>query len=197
MRRGGAAMDGELIVPRFQPTSQKDRTRLKILEAFRKDVGDFSVAEICRAAGVSRKSFYACFSSKHDIINWWSQYCEPFFLDEIGRTLDPLTGYRGHFRILFKDFGVVRAYTEQYGCIPFGKNEIASRRNKTLTSTLEDYRHLHVDERLRFSVETFSKLESSVAAEWALSPGRDVDELAQHMVDIIPPNLMRALGFEP
>ncbi len=72
--------------------------RNKILQALlsaikEKPLDKISIEDICHASGISRSSFYRCFSSIKDITIWYCTYCALLGRDQIGRTLTIAEGH--------------------------------------------------------------------------------------------------------
>lgn len=183
---------GSVVMPRLN-VSGKDARRLAIIDAMPDEMDDYSVESICRAAGVSRKVFYSCFSSKHDMANWWSSYCERFYLDEMGRTLGVYDAYVYHFTLMNEHDPCFRSYTRIYGVSSFGEGSIVRRRCETLLTTLRDYRHVPIDERMSFCVRTFASLEVQLASTLGLDQSIAPEQEAQNCVDMMPSMLVDAL----
>ena len=144
--------------------------KMKILHAVNKSLDQITVAEICRNAGISRQTFYRHFESKYDIPWWYSIFCRQFYLNEIGRTIDWKTGYYHHLRLIAQERDFFRESIQYSINTPFGQTIMPENRKAVLLDTLENYRHVEVNDNLRFIVEVFSKLECEVMNDMV---GRD------------------------
>lgn len=140
--------------------------KMKILHAVNKSLDQITVAEICRNAGISRQTFYRHFESKYDIPWWYSIFCRQFYLNEIGRTIDWKTGYYHHLRLIAQERDFFRESIQYSINTPFGQTIMPENRKAVLLDTLENYRHVEVNDNLRFIVEVFSKLECEVMNDW-------------------------------
>lgn len=74
------------VKPSMIPADYQER--IQILHAITRPIEDVTVSEICRSCGISRKRFYALFSSKYEVTHWYLNFCFSVSLYEIGRTLD-------------------------------------------------------------------------------------------------------------
>ena len=138
------------------------RTKMKILHAVDKSLDRITIAEICENAGISRQTFYRHFQSKYDIPWWHSIFCRQFYLNEIGRTIDWKTGYYHHLRLIAQERDFYRKSIQYSINTPFGQTVMPENRKTVLLETLEKYRHVTVNDNMRFIVEIFSKLECEV-----------------------------------
>ena len=67
-------------------------------------------------------------------------------------------------------------------------------RKAVLLDTLENYRHVEVNDNLRFIVEVFSKLECEVMNDWFRSDEpTDLARWTDDLVSLVPDRLYRAL----
>jgi AcrR family transcriptional regulator len=183
----------QLAIPRLTELTHKDEVRLKVIHSIDNSFRRFSVNELCEAAGISRKSFYTCFSSKHDIFDWYSSYCERIYLNEIGRTLDIETGYAYHYALLDETTEAYQIYLRFYPEVRFNMNSIAARRYTIFCETLRDYRKIEVDDMLEFCVRAFTNLEASQAAVWSRAGLLDAELKARYMKAVMPSLLRDAL----
>ncbi len=173
------------------------QTKMKILHAVDKSLDRITVAEICRNAGISRQTFYRHFSSKYDIPWWYSIFCRQFYLNEIGRTIDWEPGYYHHLLLLTREADFYRKALQFSINTPFGQTVMPENRTAVLLDTLENYRHIEVDDNMRFIVETFSKLESEILNDWFRSdiPIEPV-VWAENLASLVPNRLYYALHIE-
>lgn len=167
--------------------------KLKILHAVDKPLEEISVKEICEKAGISRDTFYRHFSSKYDIAIWHGKLVQTAYIDEAGRTLDLLTGYRHHFRVLAEEYVFYRSAFKNLGRANNEFPEMNDHRKQTLIETLRDYRHVDIDDDMLFCIDAFVQLETMLITRW-LSDGcsLDSDTFASRMVSMIPNRLYDA-----
>ena len=121
--------------------------KMKILHAVNKSLDQITVAEICRNAGISRQTFYRHFESKYDIPWWYSIFCRQFYLNEIGRTIDWKTGYYHHLRLIAQERDFFRESIQYSINTPFGQTIMPENRKSVLFDTLENYRHVEVNDK--------------------------------------------------
>ena len=77
---------------------------------------------------------------------------------------------------------------------PFGQTIMPENRKAVLLDTLENYRHVEVNDNLRFIVEIFSKLECEVMNDWFRSDEPiDLARWTDDLVSLVPDRLYRAL----
>ena len=77
---------------------------------------------------------------------------------------------------------------------PFGQTIMPENRKAVLLDTLENYRHVEVNDNLRFIVEVFSKLECEVMNDWFRSDEpTDLARWTDDLVSLVPDRLYRAL----
>lgn len=168
--------------------------KMKILHAVNKSLDQITVAEICRNAGISRQTFYRHFESKYDIPWWYSIFCRQFYLNEIGRTIDWKTGYYHHLRLIAQERDFFRESIQYSINTPFGQTIMSENRKAVLLDTLENYRHVEVNDNLRFIVEVFSKLECEVMNDWFRSDEpTNLARWTDDLVSLVRDRLYRAL----
>ena len=173
------------------------RTKMKILHAVDKSLDRITIAEICENAGISRQTFYRHFESKYDIPWWHSIFCRQFYLNEIGRTIDWKTGYYHHLRLISQERDFYRKSIQYSINTPFGQTVMPENRKTVLLDTLENYRHVVVNENMRFIVEVFSKLECEVLNDWFRSDApTDLVRWTDDLVSLVPDRLYRALKID-
>lgn len=177
--------------------SHEVNMRLRIMRTIDRSLDDISVREICERAGISRWTFYHYFDSKYDIPVWHGILVQQFYVDKIGRTLDWETGYQNNFRLLSeeKDFYAnCMRYTANNSD---GLNLMEEHRKSVIFETLSDYRHVEVDDDLRFCVEAFVHNETYMVARW-MRDGCEPDYqlFAKRMVEAVPTRLFELMGGE-
>ena len=196
-RRKGFALLPNLAQGEDVFGSPEIRTKMKILHAVDKSLDRITIAEICENAGISRQTFYRHFESKYDIPWWHSIFCRQFYLNEIGRTIDWKTGYYHHLRLIAQERDFYRKSIQYSINTPFGQTVMPENRRTVLLDTLENYRHVTVDENMRFIVEVFSKLECEVLNDWFRSDApTDLVRWTDDLVSLVPDRLYRALKIE-
>ena len=92
--------------------------------------------------------------------------------------------------------GILKDYSLRFQkrTTPFGQTIMPENRKAVLLDTLENYRHVEVNDNLRFIVEVFSKLECEVMNDWFRSDGpTDLARWTDDLVSLVPDRLYRAL----
>lgn len=195
---GGKAVITDLMAGESIFSSSDLSTKMKILHAVNKSLDQITVAEICRNADISRQTFYRHFESKYDIPWWYSIFCRQFYLNEIGRTIDWHTGYYHHMRLIAQERDFFRESIQYSINTPFGQTVMPENRKTVLLDTLENYRHVPVNDNLLFIVEVFSKLECEVLNDWFRSDEpTDLARWTDDLVSLVPDRLYRALEIPP
>lgn len=192
-------MNGGFVLPNLTHgegifDSPELKAKLRILHAVDKSLDRMTITEICKNAGISRQTFYRHFKSKYDIPWWYCIYCRQFYLNEIGRTIDWKTGYYHHMRLIAQERDFFRKSIQYSINTPFGQTIMPENRQAVLFDTLENYRHVTVNDNLRFIVQVFSKLECEVLNDWFRSDGpTDLMRWTDDLVSLVPDRLYRAL----
>ena len=92
--------------------------------------------------------------------------------------------------------GILKDYSLRFQkrTTPFGQTIMPENRKAVLLDTLENYRHVEVNDNLRFIVEVFSKLECEVMNDWFRSDEpTDLARWTDDLVSLVPDRLYRAL----
>ena len=92
--------------------------------------------------------------------------------------------------------GILKDYSLRFQkrTTPFGQTIMPENRKVVLLDTLENYRHVEVNDNLRFIVEIFSKLECEVMNDWFRSDEpTDLARWTDDLVSLVPDRLYRAL----
>lgn len=120
-----------------------------------------------------------------------------FYLNEIGRTIDWKTGYYHHLRLIAQERDFYRKSIQYSINTPFGQTVMPENRKTVLLETLEKYRHVTVNDNMRFIVEIFSKLECEVLNDWFRSDApTDLVRWTDDLVSLVPDRLYRALRID-
>jgi len=161
--------------------------RFRILHAVDKSLDEISVSEICKNAGISRYTFYKYFGSKFDLPIWHGIFCQRFYLNEAGRTIDWQTGYFHDFRLLSKEESFYSNALEYTSRNSEGLNLMEDYRKDVILETLRDYRQVEITDILMFCVETFVKTETEAVATWLRNGCKIQPEVfAKYMIAIMP-----------
>lgn len=126
---------------------------------------EISVADICKASGLSRSTFYRLFEDKFDAVNWIMYEISRLGHNNTGRTLSwhdaslvTLSGF-----LLVKNLLMKASETSGYVSL----RETSMRlRIDSLTETLERFRHVEMDDELRYEVSFFAHAEIPAVHRW-------------------------------
>lgn len=170
--------------------------RFRILHAVDRSLEKITVAQICENAGVSRNTFYRYFDSKYDIPTWHGRYCQLFYLNEVGRTIDWRTGYFHDFRLLSEERAFYRHALDYTVYSSEGLQAMEDHRRAVIHETLCDYRHVKVDGCLAFCIDTFVRTETEVMAEWLRNEFEPAPSVfVDYMLAIVPERLYHAMDL--
>ena len=129
-------------------------TRMRILNAIDEPLDSLSVADICAKAGISRQTFYNHFKSKYSIISWWSECCEPIYLDKIGFQYSWEEGTLRHTRLIYSMQNVLGPALSHSHTQEFTNETVARRRDRVLDAL--NRRGVEVDDLMRFCVDQYA-----------------------------------------
>lgn len=201
---GRIASPGEENPPRrdSNPNIDSDRVIVTKRAVFRalvelmdeKDFSKIGVGDILERAGVSRSTFYRCFSDKYDVINWsFNQY----------KNLHPedraaYGQFEPSLRVLLKHMAAYRRYYAQ-ALRYLGQNSLRDYIFETSAEYMRQcWREAHGQEELgfkeacviRFAAAGMSKIIEAWVLEGCAEP---VDEVADVIVSLAPPELLATL----
>ena len=133
-------------------------------------------------------------STKMKILHAVNKSLDQITVSEICRTIDWKTGYYHHLRLIAQERDFFRESIQYSINTPFGQTIMPENRKSVLFDTLENYRHVEVNDNLRFIVEIFSKLECEVMNDWFRSDEPiDLARWTDDLVSLVPDRLYRAL----
>lgn len=170
-------------------------TKFHIMHSITKPLKDLTVKQICEDAGISRQTFYRCFSTKEDIPYWYSQHIEKLALNEIGRTLTWEEGHKRHCEYLCRERDSLSIMLKETLPLPFfgGHPSSANRRN-TMLRTLREWRDIEPNDDLLFCITAFSHMELVVFQEWCRQGLYEDPALyGRRMCSLVPPLLYNAM----
>lgn len=172
-------------------------TKLSILHAVDEPLATMSVENICRKCGVSRQTFYHHFKSKYDIVFWFSDLCQTFYLDDIGRCYTWLEGYSKHYTLLYSEREFL-AYTVAKKPIQTNHYDLQRKhehRKKTLIQTLVNFHGAELTDLLLFQVSSFVFTESEMTRRWFVEGlSKSPKTFAREMDSVVPQQLYRLLN---
>lgn len=153
-----------------------------------------SVKDICENADISRGTFYRHFDSKYDIPIWHARYCQKFYLDEVGRTIDWETGYFHQLRLLSEERTFYHHAIDYTSRSLEGLDTMDHHRKQVIIDTLQNYRHVEIDGKMMFCIDSFVRIESITIAKWLrtglIPPPK---RFAKYLTAIVPPSLFEAM----
>ena len=129
-------------------------TKMRILSAIDEPIDLLSVADICAKAGVSRQTFYNHFKSKYSIFSWWSECCEPIYLDKIGFQYTWEEGTLRHTRLIYSMQDVLGPALSQSHTQALTDEIVARRRDRVLAAL--NRRNVDIDELMEFCVGQYA-----------------------------------------
>jgi len=173
------------------------RARRHIMHAVDKSLDQITITELCNKAGVSRQTFYRLFNSKYDLHWWWPMHVHRFYLAEVGRTIDWETGYYHQVRLLSVEKDFFKIATQYTLNISTERTIMPHFREVTLVETLQDYRHVTVDDELMFVIENWIKMETEILTKWyRLGTTPPPREAATKLVNLMPRMLYDAFKLD-
>lgn len=149
-------------------------TKFRILDAMDSLMNDtplvdLTVTEICKAAELSRQTFYRHFIDKFHVVRWYWNLLGEAYLEPAGRTLTWYQSNVGMFTELAKRPAFWRhalKENEHYGsCGAFARR----RRRGFLVETVTVYRGMPLTDELLFEIDFLLEAESRIVAYWIMS----------------------------
>lgn len=169
--------------------------KFSILKALDQPIETITVDAICKNSGISRRTFYNHFESKHALLPWWSAWCEQFALDQIGRTMTWEEGYYWHIHLMMYGKSFLVAAVKNGVYFPFfGGYQISVRRKEIIRETLVDYCEVELSDELSFCIDSLTHLESEIFSKWC-QEGLNLSrrEYASMFLNIVPPKLYETM----
>ncbi|MEG1493342.1 MAG: TetR/AcrR family transcriptional regulator [Gordonibacter sp.] len=195
--RTGEVMKTDTWEPKGIFDDEDVQMKLRIMHAVDRSLDQIKVGDLCEKVGISRQVFYRHFDSKYSLHWWWPTHIHKFYLIEVGRTVDWETGYSHHLKLLSLErdfFKVATQYTLNY---PNERSVMPHYRKCALLETLQDYRHVDIDDELMFCLDSWVKTETEVLTEWyrlgTTPPSR---EAAEKLAWVAPKMLYDALSIK-
>ncbi|MCI8468887.1 MAG: TetR/AcrR family transcriptional regulator [Eggerthellaceae bacterium] len=153
-----------------------------------------TVSAICKAAGISRTSFYYHFDDKYEVVQWHFDFVAEHNLFETGRTL---TWAQAHYlnthEVLQKRDLYLAAFASRGYQSLFSYSK--RRRVETLRETIADYKHLPLDAELDFQIYALAEAEVASVSRW-FKDGMpfDLKTLCDYLEGIVPQRLHDTLA---
>lgn len=160
-----------------------------------KKFGDITVADICKAAGISRATFYRLFPDKFSLNNWCQAFNFSVGIRQIGRTYTWEDGLYMAYSCAHFFSGIASAsFGGQDGreSMSFGHRCMRA----CLADTLEHVKHVPCQGRLAFQIDYYAgALARSSADYWTSSkPSGDLRPFVAELARCVPPDLFEALN---
>ena len=158
---------------------------IKLLSA--RPLDQIKTADLCSQCGISRTTFYRCFSGVRDIAPWYQRYTSELGLHQIGHTLTCLEGHRVSLELLAQARDLYRAYSNQWVAgfsLPAIQGQVESMRQALVAQGVK------VDARMRYVLEGVSYSSHHTVGNW-INRSLDVPaaELAGIIVSFYPADL--------
>ncbi|MEG0376548.1 MAG: TetR/AcrR family transcriptional regulator, partial [Raoultibacter sp.] len=171
--------------------------KLRIMHSVEQSLDQIKVSDLCEKAGISRQTFYRHFDSKYSLHWWWPTHIHKFYLIEVGRTIDWETGYFHHIRLLSLEKEFFKTATQYTLNSPSERSIMPHYRRCALYETLEDYRHIEINDELDFCLDSWVKTETEILTEWyRLGTTPPPKEAAEKLARVVPKMLYDALSME-
>lgn len=154
-----------------------------------------SVTDICKAANISRTSFYRLFEDKFDAANWYVHTVSRIGHVECGRTLSwhdasivTLSGL-----LMMKNLLMSTKVCDSYDS---SENTGIRLRIQSLTETVERFHGIPLDGELAFQIKFFARSEVPLVQEWyAEADSLPIEEMAAHIESCVPRRLHDAIAL--
>ncbi len=148
-----------------------------------------TVSAICKAAGISRTSFYYHFDDKFEIVQWHFDFVAENNLFETGRTLTwTQAHYLNTYEVLRKKNLYLAAFESRGYQSLFSYSK--RRRMETLKETITEYKHIPLDSELDFQIFALAESEVASISRW-FKEGMPLDlkTLCEYLDGIVPKRL--------
>jgi AcrR family transcriptional regulator len=155
---------------------------------------DIAVSDLCRAAKVSRSTFYRLFEDKYDVVNWASMLSFKAGVVETGRTLTWAGGLLVTMSggILLEPLWKEAVKTTGYNSPPVFA---ARTRRESMAETISKYKHHKLTPQLQFQIDAFAEMESLVITKWISDRNRmPLPQFCQMVESCVPRRLYELVG---
>ena len=156
---------------------------------------ELTISDICKASDVSRASFYRLFEDKYDAVNWFVYEVSMLGHAETGRTMN----WYDASIITLSGFHLMR-HLLMSACAASGYSSLGETSTRLriahLTESLEAYRHVEIDDTLRFQIEFFSHSEIQAVHRWyPVADTVSVEQMAANIETCVPCRLHDLLAM--
>lgn len=169
--------------------------RMQIFHAITRPLEDVTVSEICRTCGISRKKFYALFSSKYEVTHWYLDFCFSVSLYEIGRTLTWHEGIAVCLELVKEERAFFLA--DYLNFVSKSRSyywPLDGKRKEAMLETLRLHGISECSARLQLEIALYSQLVPDLIRYWLQSDEfEDADEYALLWEDCVPRELHASL----
>jgi AcrR family transcriptional regulator len=177
---------------------QRQSMKWNVLQAFENLLLDAAYSEIgvnriCAAAHISKPTFYRYFQSKEDIVCWLSQEAIRCGVAEIGRKFTWTEGY-------YRTLSVIKHYKVFYADpkSPAFTNPLesfcAEHFKLTLFETLTKDKGIVLTRKLRFQIDAFAQLQSTLLQQWAFQDfALSTETFTDYLCSVVPHDLYVSL----
>lgn len=154
-----------------------------------KSLDKITVKQITQAAGVSRQTFYRCFSDKYDLVNWYFKRLVDQSFQEMGVSLTLREGLQNKFRFI--------AAEQSFFACAFGSDDANSLMRYDYEYIYNFYRdiitrksHAPLDEDTAFLLEMYCQGSIEMTAHWAIhGMKRSPESMVELLIESMPARL--------
>lgn len=158
-----------------------------------RELDSLTVKEICAEAGIGRSNFYACFSDKYSVLQWYTDLIHCAGAAEIGRTLTweeghliTTKGYLTHIDVL----NVAGRSKDYNGLGPYSIRRWVDSLKRTVT----DYKGTDLTPKLELQIIALSTSATAVAAKcFEDAASYSLEQIVDILISITPPDLYELL----
>lgn len=178
--------------------SQSAKTRIGVFNATARllrteELDSISVRQICEEAKVGRSTFYAYFTDKYAVIQWFTDVIHRAGAAEIGRTLSWEEGHRITTGAYISHIGMLNAAARSSDYNAIGPYSVR-RWEESLKETIVEYKHLALTRKLELQIAALSTAATAVASYCFASQDMPLDEIVDALISITPPDLYELLA---
>lgn len=179
-------MDVQIVLNRT------DEARLKVLRSIDRNIDTLTVGQICERVGISKRTFYRLFSSKHDIWMWYSGIADNLFLSRIGYGMGWEEAYGHFFAFLSRELEHQR-YAAGNTLDQAIVQEKINVRKAAMEKSIAALGHARLDPSLSLQVDVWLWTEMAFVFHVCKSDRPLPDDLAGCLLPFLPSQLRRAL----
>lgn len=161
-----------------------------------KSFDEITVSEICKAASVSRSTFYRFFSSKEDVQKFCMRSVSSVGFEKIGRTLGLREGLMltlAGTKFLGNSFKSVRSSVDSRNAV-YLDIDFVEYHCRVFAETITRYKRVRFGEGLEFVLHAWVCLLSDCLSDWRVNEYEmPIDVLVGYLERTVPPELYELL----